>query len=182
MARLLLNLSVKGGYGGMNIAITVWENRISPVFDSAKTILVACIEDDRAAHRRREPFNPAFPLRLVDRFNELQIETLICGAITRTSAAMIEAANIQLIPFVCGGVDDVLDACASGVSITPKFLMPGCCGRRRGREKKCDAIFLPQKGVNTMPRGDGTGPRGQGGCATGKGGQGWGDENHSEPG
>ncbi len=158
----------------MNIAMTVWEHRISPVFDSARTLLVAYIENGKITHRRREPFNPAFPLRLVDRFNELEIETLICGAIARTPAAMIEAANIQLTPFICGVVDDVLEACASGVPITPKFLMPGCCGRRRGRKNKCEAVFVPKKEVNAMPRGDGTGPRGQGGCTTGKGSRGQG--------
>lgn len=155
----------------MNIAITVWENRISPVFDSARTLLVASIEEGRAAKRRREPFNPAHPSRLVERFRELEVRTLICGAITRTPAVVIEGANIQLIPFICGGVDDVIEAYACGVSIVPKFLMPGCCGRRRGQENR-DAIFVPDKEVKTMPGRDGTGPQGQGGRCTGKRGQG----------
>ncbi|MCP4689350.1 MAG: hypothetical protein GY859_14955 [Desulfobacterales bacterium] len=156
----------------MNVAITVWENRISPVFDSSRTLLVAAVENARAVNGRREPFNPAFPSRLVDRFNELEIETLICGAITRTPAALIEAGKIQLIPFICGGVDDVLESYAKGVDIMQKYLMPGCCGRRRGREKNCDTIFVRQERGITMPRGDGTGPRGQGGCRGEKGGQG----------
>ena len=38
----------------MKIAITVWGNRISPVFDSAQTILLAHIESGKIVEQRRE--------------------------------------------------------------------------------------------------------------------------------
>ncbi len=42
----------------MIIALTVWEDRISPVFDFAAMILLAEIENGDVLNRRFVPFNP----------------------------------------------------------------------------------------------------------------------------
>ena len=45
----------------MKIAITIWGNRISPVFDAARTLLVARIENRTILKKRYIPFNPDSP-------------------------------------------------------------------------------------------------------------------------
>jgi len=164
----------------MKAAFTVWQERISPVFDSAQMLLIAEVKDSKVLDRRFEPFNSERPARLVDRFNELGVKVLICGAITERLATVIEAGGIKLIPFIGGITDEVLESYAKGISIIPKFLMPGCRRQRCRQGKKCNTFLEQQKGVNIMPRGDRTGPqgqgagtgKGQGGCKSGKGGQG----------
>ena len=161
----------------MKTALTVWGKRISPVFDSARTLLVAEIKNGKVASRRYEPFDPERPWRLADRLTEQNIEVLICGAISELPANIIETAGIQLISFVTGQADEILEACTEAVSISHIFHMPGC-RRKRSRQGK-------KKGVICMPRGNGTGPKGQGprtgkgqgGCKSNQGGKGSGQNN-----
>ncbi len=120
----------------MKTALTVWENRISPVFDSAHMLLMVEIENNKILNKRHEPFDPTLPLRLIERLIELDIAVLICGAISETPANMIEARAIKLIPFISGNADDVLKHYAQGHPIIPAFLMPGC-DRKRKRQAQC---------------------------------------------
>lgn len=125
----------------MKVALTIWEDRISPLFDAAREMLVVDITDSRVISRRHEPISPQWPLRLADRLADQGVDVLICGAISELPASMIEAAGIQLVPFVAGTVDDVLAALARGAPIIPIFSMPGCgahyCRRVGGKNKDC---------------------------------------------
>ena len=162
----------------MKTALTVWEKRISPVFDSASMLLVAEIENSEVVSVRYEPFDPDDAWRMVERLAELNIKVLICGAISQLPANIIETANIELIPFVTGRADEVLAAYAKDVPVSHIFHMPGCRKRtRQGRRgQKINDGFTKNKEVIFMPRGNGTGPqgqgprtgRGQGGCQPGQ--------------
>lgn len=156
----------------MITALTIWGNRISPVFDSSHTLLVAQIENNKIANRHLEPFNPNLPSHLAVRLDAIGVEILICGAISQLPADIIEAMGIKLIPFITGNTDDVLENLVKDQPIVPGFLMPGC--RFRNHKNYCEG--KPQsrgnqkKGVNHMPRGDGTGPTGKGpGAGKGRG-------------
>jgi predicted Fe-Mo cluster-binding NifX family protein len=65
----------------------------------------------------------------------LGVHVLICGAISQPLASMLAASNIEVIPFVSGTLDQVLDAYFSGRVSEPQFLQPGCRpgARRRFR-------------------------------------------------
>ena len=156
----------------MKVALTIWQERISPVFDSAQMLLIADIQDSKVTKRRLEPFFPSRPKHLVDRLNELKVKVVICGAITEVPAIVIEAGGIELIPFIGGLTEEILGNYARGIAIIPKFLMPGC-GHRGRRQKKKDRTFSGvQKEMKIMPGKDGTGPFGQGlgaGRSRGKG-------------
>ena len=49
----------------MNVAITVWEHRISPVFDSARTLLIAEIKDNALVSTSYLTFDFDRPLELL---------------------------------------------------------------------------------------------------------------------
>jgi len=166
----------------MKAAFTIWGNRISPVFDSANTLLIVEINSQQVCSRRYEPFYPDFPSRLAERLADLDIEVLICGAISEVPANVIESAGVKLIPFITGRADEVLDAYARGVTFVNTFIMPGCRCRgrehaRRGNQQR--GGFGKMKEVIYMPKGDKTGPqgqgpetgRGQGRCKAGAGGK-----------
>ena len=93
----------------MITALTIWENRISPVFDSSHTLLVAQIENNKIANRHLEPFNPSLPSHFADRLNAIGVEVLICGAISQLPADIIEAIGIKLVPFITGYTDEILE-------------------------------------------------------------------------
>lgn len=164
----------------MKVAFTAWEDRISPVFDSARKLLIADIENERIVGRQYEPFNPQPVFRLGDLLKALEVEVLICGAISQTPSIIIEASGVKLISFVGGKIEDILESYAKGIRIVPEFSMPGCGRRYRHKRRRHNELLTENKEVIHMPRGDGTGPQGQGkagqkgkgGCKTGRGGQG----------
>lgn len=127
----------------MIIGLTIWGERISPVFDSCHMLLVSDIHDSIIIKKRFEPFDPLVPFLLSERLDELKIEVLICGAISKEPANLIESAGIKLIPFISGNAETVLASYLNGDKLAVKFIMPGCgknrnkggcrTGERRGR-------------------------------------------------
>jgi len=136
----------------MKTALTIWGNRISPVFDSANTLLIVEIKNQQVCSRRYEPFYPHSSSRLAERLADLDIEVLICGAISELPANIIEFAGVKLISFITGSVDEVLDAYVRGATFVYTFLMPGfdgrgpvgagpLTGRGRGRCGNADGVY-----------------------------------------
>ncbi len=123
----------------MKIAVTAWENRISPVFDAASRFLIADIQGREIIDRQVVPFNPAMDSHIIAFLTGFNIQVLICGAISRTPATLIESSGILLIPFITGNIEMVLHSYAKGADIMPEFLMPGCgktCCRRVQNRKR----------------------------------------------
>jgi predicted Fe-Mo cluster-binding NifX family protein len=110
----------------MKLALTVWENRISPLFDCARRLLLVEIVDQTATGKHVESFDYESPLSRATRLSDLGVNVLICGAVSDSFARMIETHGIRIIPFVAGGVEEVLDAYLTSELCDSKFLMPGC--------------------------------------------------------
>ena len=120
----------------MRVAVPVWQNRVSPVFDTARKILLWDSAGGQTGERVEVPLVEVSPALRVGRLAELGVDVLICGAISRPLGTMVQAGGIQLVPWIAGEVDEVLRAYQSGSFPTDAFMMPGCCGRRhrqRGR-------------------------------------------------
>ena len=118
----------------MKIAITVWGNRISPVFDSAQTLLVAEIRQAKVINRQIELFQAGLFSNLIELLAELEVRVLICGALSDEPAAMLATSEIEVIPFITGEAETVLSLYVRGMDLTD-FIMPGCprnncCGTR----------------------------------------------------
>ena len=110
----------------MKIAVTVWEDRISPVFDASRRLLVATIENSRIVERSYVIFDPGLPANLAKILLRLEVPVLICGAVSQVPATILTAAGVTLVPFIAGQVEPVLAAYAQGMSLAPTFIMPGC--------------------------------------------------------
>jgi predicted Fe-Mo cluster-binding NifX family protein len=113
----------------MRVAITVWGNRISPVFDSAQTILLAEIENGTIISRKREFLPRLVASGLARMVAEKQIDTLICGAISERPAQIIQQSGITLLSFVGGNAERLLEDYAAGRPLE-LFRMPGCPKQR----------------------------------------------------
>ena len=133
----------------LRVALSAWDGRISPVFDTAQKLLLVDVEDGRVAARTEADMpEQAFALR-ASRLRDLGADVLLCGAVSRPLAAMIAASGIEVVPFLAGDVEDVLAGYLAGELPSPQFMMPGCpcpgggrrnrrgpqggLGRRRGR-------------------------------------------------
>jgi len=110
----------------LKIAITVWGNRISPVFDAASTLFVAHIENRMIIKKSYISFNPAIPSDLIKLLKKMQVSVLICGAISTKPADLIVENDIKLISFVTGNALKLLDNFARKQTIEKAFMMPGC--------------------------------------------------------
>jgi predicted Fe-Mo cluster-binding NifX family protein len=117
----------------MKVAVTVWEKRISPVFDASRRLLIAEIENARITDRSYMIFDPGLPSNLAKTLAALDVPVLICGAVSQIPATIINAGGITLIPFIAGEVDRVLEAYAQGNSLAPAFRMPGCHSPHTGK-------------------------------------------------
>jgi len=110
----------------MKIAITTWGNRVSPVFDAAKTLLIADIENQSINSKTYESFQPDDIMALAALLNRENVTALVCGAISETYAARLAENRVRMFAFVTGNAMDVLDCLAMHNTIKPAFKMPGC--------------------------------------------------------
>ena len=113
----------------MKVAVPIWAGRVSPVLDVARRLVVAELEAGNEISRKEEPLAETDIFRRAQRIRELGVDMLICGAVSRPLEDMLRANGVQVIPWICGPVDDVLELFISGQPLSPNYLMPGCRGR-----------------------------------------------------
>jgi len=110
----------------MKIAIPTWNGRVSPVFDTASRLLIVEVDKERECSRFETDISEHFLPSKIMRLTGLGIDTLICGAISRPLAYMITTAEIKLIPWISGQVEEVVQAFLTNTLFDPRFIMPGC--------------------------------------------------------
>ena len=115
----------------MKIGIPYWHGRVSPVFDVAGHILIADIENGRELRRRNKRLIQLDPLARAKNVSQCGVEVLICGVLTWPLEIALTASGVQIIPHICGQVDDVIQAFLNGRLNDRAFLMPGCFGQYR---------------------------------------------------
>jgi len=114
-------------------AFPCWSSRIAPVFDTARDLLVVEAESGRVLSSSEEPL-PSGPMgRKAARLADLGVDTLVCGAISRSMREVVDSFGIRVVSFVSGERDEVIKAWLGGGLDQPAFAMPGCGGRRRAR-------------------------------------------------
>ncbi len=114
----------------MKGALTVWDGRMSPVFDVSREALILTIENGVVVARSIESIETPTATLKLDRMTELEVETLICGAISEPLHHELTTRGVKVIDFVAGKIDDVVENFLAGTLPTPALSMPGCCGRQ----------------------------------------------------
>ncbi len=151
----------------MKTAFAHWDNRIAPVFDTARQLRVVEIEDGRIVSEKKETLSEEAPVQRALRLVELGVDTLVCGAVSRPLQEIIASYGIRVISFVAGDLQDVTAALLAGTLEQDAFAMPGCCGRARRRSggRACEGgVGMNRPGGTRQGRGMGQGGgRGQGG-------------------
>ena len=124
----------------MKIGVPTWRGVVSPVLDTAERMVIVEEGAGGEATRREVALRAAALPRRVTEIARLELDVLICGAVSRPLAEMLVAGGVTLVPWIAGDVEEVLAAFADGRLEERRFLMPGCGGgrgfrgpRRRGR-------------------------------------------------
>jgi predicted Fe-Mo cluster-binding NifX family protein len=115
----------------MKAAFACWDDRIAPVFDTAREFYIVDTRAGNIIRETRERMEDDQPLRKVLRLVELQLDVLVCGAISRNVQGLMEAYGIHVVPFVSGELRIIIDAWIGGRLEQSAFDMPGCGLQRR---------------------------------------------------
>lgn len=117
----------------MITAFSYWGARIAPMFDTASQVRVVVSEAGRIINDQQLPLPQVVPAQKVLQLTAMEVETLVCGAVSRSLHSMIEAYGIRVIPFVAGDLDEVVTATINGRLEPEHYAMPGC--RKRGKSR-----------------------------------------------
>jgi len=120
----------------MKIAIPIWGNSVSTVFDFADQLMIIDVEAGQIKERSEIKFIEGTIISKAAKLRELGVHVLLCGAISRPLENMIVTSGIKVIPFVKGTIDEVVEAYFAGRLLDAHFLLPGCYPERwmdRGR-------------------------------------------------
>jgi len=118
----------------MRLAIPEHQGRVAPVFDCCRRMLIFVQNPDEDKLVEDQDWSVVPRLARPMRMQALMVELLICGGISCWMEDQISGQGIRIIPWVAGGVDEVLAALRQGRIYDPCFAMPGrgkC--RRRAR-------------------------------------------------
>lgn len=114
----------------MRVAIPIFQNRISPVFDWCRDLLLVEIPLEPKGERRQLRIDALDPPQRVERLIELDVELLVCAGISAFLLSAIESSGIRVISGVAGPIDEVLKDISDHGSVGSDFTMPGCRGHR----------------------------------------------------
>ena len=98
----------------MKVAIPIYNNRISPRFDCAYRFMIVTAENGEIKEKDSIIMNSMNLIQRINEFANMGIDTLICGAISEFTFRMITDKKINVIPWIIGEADKVLDLFLKG--------------------------------------------------------------------
>jgi predicted Fe-Mo cluster-binding NifX family protein len=96
------------------------------VLDTAAKLLILETLDQRNISRTEAFLNEQEISKRCFCIQNLGIDVLICGAVSRPFSDILAAAGINIIPGISGAVEEIVAAYFGGTLNQAKFLMPGC--------------------------------------------------------
>jgi predicted Fe-Mo cluster-binding NifX family protein len=115
----------------MRVAVTIWQGRISPVFDVSRQLVLLTVEKGHLVERSLENTESLSAIHKAARLLELGVNLLICGAVSKPIHSELLESGIEVIGFTSGDLEEVMQAFLGGTLPSPAFSMPGCCGKPR---------------------------------------------------
>jgi predicted Fe-Mo cluster-binding NifX family protein len=109
----------------VKVAIPQWNGRVSPVFDAAETVMLY----ETAQHEIRG--QTLLTIKISDHLQRarwlqsLGVDTLICGALSKSLERTLTPTGITVIPFICGKTEEVIEAYIAGQLEKKDYRLPG---------------------------------------------------------
>ena len=107
------------------VAIPIFQDRVSPVLDSCRHMLLIDLVQGTEIDRETVYMDEMSLTERCGLFAKLDVTIVICGGVSEVFANMLMGANIRLINGIAGGIDDVITAFLKERLDKPKFYMPG---------------------------------------------------------
>lgn len=117
----------------MKVAMPVFKNRISPVIDWCRDLVIFEVNSGQRENIETIPVAHLSPFERVDLLVTNGITLLVCGAISQPLLAITKSRGIRVMSGVSGQINEIADAIISGRLDIKHFAMPGCGRARRGR-------------------------------------------------
>jgi len=96
------------------IAIPLFGTRVSPRLDCAQNILLVITNNGVAERDETVRILPTNPIEKIRMLNQLGVEIIICGGLTKFYRRMIEKYGISLISNVYGEASEILSQYLKG--------------------------------------------------------------------
>lgn len=120
----------------MTVAIPVWQDRVSPVFDTACRLLVVRRQRGREIERKEFTLGTLAVEALARSVSELHVDVLLCAAISEPLRQALERGGVRVEYHLCGEVERLLAAFCAGNCRCSEFRMPGCWEQHEQRGPK----------------------------------------------
>ena len=122
----------------MKIAITVWNGRISPLFDSASNVCIYRSSIEADFSKQLISFADQSAEAKADILLQNRIDLLICGAVSCDAERILSQKGIAVYAYLSGEADEIIRMIKTNSPLYEKFAMPGCtrkrqCGKMRHR-------------------------------------------------
>ncbi len=117
----------------MKFALSAWDGRVAPVLDETACLQVFSLEHGELV--KHEPLNliAIEPFARAREIASSGARTIICGAVSRSLEKALLSSGIQVIGFVRGQTDCVIQAFIQHRLRCRCYRMPGKPGGRRCR-------------------------------------------------
>ncbi|MGQ9842995.1 MAG: NifB/NifX family molybdenum-iron cluster-binding protein [Spirochaetota bacterium] len=114
------------------VALPVFQDRLSPLFDEARKFIVITLEGDSIVEQAIVDISENSAFIRIERLKEMGVTVILCGAISDTLARFIIEREFLLYSWLRGTVSEVLEQYLQGT-------LPQTCMRyvKRGIEKTC---------------------------------------------
>lgn len=113
----------------VTIAIPIWQDRVSPVLDTAVRLLVVTRRRGKELGRKEFVLGPLPTEALARSVAELRVDVLLCAALSESLRRELERRHVRVRRHLCGEVEAIMRACCCGRLRRDEFRMPGCWGR-----------------------------------------------------
>jgi predicted Fe-Mo cluster-binding NifX family protein len=117
----------------LKVALPYWQDRISPVLDTADNFLLADVEGGISARRERINLSGKSYSEKAEFLKKRGVNLLLCGAVSEYCQNVFFSGGIEVIPWLRGKVDCVIEALINKNLSEATFRMPGHCGQRHRR-------------------------------------------------
>ena len=147
----------------MQLGIASWEGRLAPVFDTADRLTLINLESGQEPVQRSVPLSGDWPVQRAQAVLEQGVQVLLCGAISRPAAILLQSAGVQVQAWLRGPIEQIVEAFVSGQLGNDEHIMPFGRGGP-GRQNQGGRGQGKRKGQGQgQGKGEGRGNRGSGG-------------------
>lgn len=124
----------------MKVLITVWNGRVSPVFDVAKDALLVEIEEKKVLLQKTVTLGSGCNMDKVTFLLNERIDVLVCGAVSRRVEVDLMEKGVFVYSFISGETGEIINALLENRLSAMNFAMPGCRLGERCRSYKINKM------------------------------------------